>query len=118
MDKEKFRGDLDFDVKIRLAGALCSALCIVCRQVLFRDTAVPVLVMIIPAALAALMGIIKVVAVPMDESDSVRDVEESMEEFKKEMADYDKKNMALSVITDIIMYADIISVFVIAFTER
>ena len=118
MDKEKFRGDLDFDVKIRLAGALCTALCIVCRQLLFSNTAVSVLVMLIPAALAALMGIIKVVTVPMGEADGELDVEKSMEEFKKEMADYDKKNIALSVVTDIIMYADIIAVFVIAFMEK
>ena len=118
MDKERFRGDLDFDVKIRLAGALCTAVCIVCRQVLFPDTAVPVLVAVIPAALGALMGIIKVVTVPMDNADEIIDVEKSMEEFKKEMAEYDKKNMALSVVTDIIMFADVAAAAFIMFMDK
>ena len=111
MDKEKFRNNLDFDVKIRLAGALCSAVCIVCRQVLFPDTSVPVLAALIPAAVSALMGIIKVVAVPMNgEHETERDVEKSMEEFKAEMAEYDNKNRALGLVTDILMMADIIAV--------
>mgnify|MGYP003294299510 CR=1 FL=1 len=118
MDKEKFRGDLDFDVKIRLSGAICSAVCILCRQLLFKDTAVPVIVTIIPAAIAALMGIIKVVAVPMDDVDDENDIERSMEEFKQEMAEYDKKNMALSLVTDIIMYADIFAVAAIMIMDK
>lgn len=110
MDKDKFRGDLDFDVKIRLAGAVCSAVCILCRQFLFRDTAVPVIVTIIPAAIAALMGIVKVVTVPMDDVDDRNDIEKSMEEFKKEMAEYDSKNMPLSIAADVIMFLDIAAV--------
>lgn len=114
MDKEKFKGDLDFDVKIRLAGAVCSAVCILCRQFLFKDTAVPVLVAIIPAAIAALMGIIRVVTVPMDDVDERSDIEKSMEEFKKEMAEYDSKNMPLSITADVIMFLDIAAVIFIA----
>lgn len=114
MDKEKFRDDLDFDVKIRLAGALCSAVCIVCRQVLFSDTSIPVIAAMVPAVLAVLMGIIRVVAVPMsDEHETELDVEKSMEEFKKEMAEYDRKNRVLSMITDIVMFADVVAVVVI-----
>lgn len=119
MDKEKFRNDLDFDVKIRLAGALCTAVCIVCRQVLFPDTSVPVPAMIIPAVIATLIGIIRVVAVPMDDAPGTElEVEKSMEEFKKEMVEYDNKNRALSMITDVVMFADIVAVVIIMIVTK
>ena len=119
MDKEKFRNDLDFDVKIRLAGALCTAVCIVCRQVLFPDTSISVVAMMIPVVIATLMGIIKVVAVPMDNTpETEHDVESSMEEFKKEMAEYDRKNRTLGIVTDILTFADVAAVVAIMVIDK
>lgn len=95
MSREKFRANLEFDKKIRLAGVICSAVCLAARQIVFPDSGISVFVMLIPLGVSIIFGLVKMLSISPDY------LEGAMEECKQDMLEYDEKHAVANIIVDL-----------------
>ena len=95
MSREKFRANLEFDKKIRLAGVICSAVCLAVRQIVFPESDIPALVMLIPLGISIIFGLVKMLSISPDY------LEGAMDDCKQDMMEFNEKNAAVNIIVDI-----------------
>ncbi len=107
MDREKFKANVEFDKKIRLAGAVCSAVCIVIRQIFFSGSSIPAPIMLIPLVLALIFGFCRMLSISPDY------LEKSMEDCKKDLQDFEEEHKILSMAASLCSAADFIAAIVI-----
>ncbi len=114
MDEQYFKERLDFGLKIRLAGALCSAVCLIARAVFFAGSSVHPLFMLVPYAISAVMGFVKVMLVSFDADD---DNESVIEAYDSAYRKFCTESAGLRTAVRIIGGADVVFSFVMIFCK-